>query len=215
MAIARALYAGPGAWLDRKGSHVVCLNRVVSPILLFSANRLAGWFRRQPLMLGGARCPILGLLFDQHVALEFQAKDADATMETMVDYPTVIHVPVLTGGRSTDQLHTFYRDSFIPAWPDDTEVEQVSRTVGTERVVDELIMRFTHTVEMPFWLPGVAPTGCKVAAPSGGGHGTRRRQGCFRAHLLGSSVTSCPGWATRFGQPSNNWCDSGARTGGL
>jgi carboxymethylenebutenolidase len=109
--------------------------------------------------------PDLGLLFDQHVALEFQSKDAAATMETMVDHPTVIHVPVLTGGRSADQLHGFYRDSFIPAWPDDTEVEQVSRTVGTERVVDELIMRFTHTVEMPFWLPGIPPTGRKVELP--------------------------------------------------
>jgi carboxymethylenebutenolidase len=86
-------------------------------------------------------------------------------MKTMVDRPTVIHVPVLTGGRSTDQLHAFYRDSFIPAWPDDTEVEQVSRTVGTERVVDELIMRFTHSVEMPFWLLGIAPTGRRVEIP--------------------------------------------------
>lgn len=109
--------------------------------------------------------PELGQLFDQHVALEFQARDADATMETMVDHPTVIHVPVLTGGRSTDQLHTFYRDSFIPAWPEDTEVEQLSRTVGTERVVDELIIRFTHSVEMPFWLPGITPTGRRVSIP--------------------------------------------------
>ena len=109
--------------------------------------------------------PDLGLLFDQHVGLEFRAKDADATMETMVDGPTVIHVPVLTGGRRADQLHTFYRDSFIPAWPEDTEVEQVSRTVGTERVVDELILRFTHSLEMPFWLPGIAPTGRKVELP--------------------------------------------------
>ena len=109
--------------------------------------------------------PDLGELFDQHVALEFQARDAAATMETMVDHPTVIHVPVLTGGRSTDQLHSFYRDSFIPAWPEDTEVEQLSRTVGTERVVDELIIRFTHSVEMPFWLPGLAPTGRRVTIP--------------------------------------------------
>jgi hypothetical protein len=43
--------------------------------------------------------PDLGSLFDQHVASEFQAKDAKATMETMVDHPTVIHIPVLTGGR--------------------------------------------------------------------------------------------------------------------
>jgi carboxymethylenebutenolidase len=116
-------------------------------------------------MLWEVEMPDLSLLFDQHVALEFQAKDAEATMETMVDHPTVIHVPVLTGGRSTDQLRTFYRDAFIPAWPDDTEVEQVSRTVGTERAVDELIIRFTHTVEMRFWLPDIAPTGRKVEIP--------------------------------------------------
>ena len=109
--------------------------------------------------------PDLGSLFDQHVALEFEAKDADATMSTMVDQPTVIHVPVLTGGRETAELRTFYRDSFIPAWPPDTEVEQVSRTVGAERAVDELIIRFTHTVDMPFWLPGIAPTGRRVEIP--------------------------------------------------
>jgi carboxymethylenebutenolidase len=109
--------------------------------------------------------PDLGALFDQHVSSEFAAKDADATMETMTEDPTVIHVPVLTGGRGTEQLHRFYRDYFIPAWPEDVAVEQVSRTVGSDRVVDELIIRFTHSREMPFWLPGVAPTGRRVEIP--------------------------------------------------
>jgi carboxymethylenebutenolidase len=109
--------------------------------------------------------PDLGDLFDQHVAFEFQNKDVDATMATMVEDPTVIHVPVLTGGRGVEQLHAFYRDAFIPAWPDDVEVEQLSRTVGSERVVDELIIRFTHTREMPFWLPGIAATGRHVEIP--------------------------------------------------
>jgi carboxymethylenebutenolidase len=104
----------------------------------------------------------LGALFDQHVAREFESKDADATMRTMAVNPTVIHVPVLTGGRGATELHEFYRDSFIPSWPDDVVVEQVSRTVGAERVVDELIIRFTHTREMPFWLPGIPPTGRSV-----------------------------------------------------
>jgi len=107
----------------------------------------------------------LASLFDRHVALEFEAKDADATMATMAPEPTVIHVPVLTGGRGTQQLHRFYRDWFIPSWPSDVEVESVSRTVGTQRVVDELIIRFTHTQEMPFWLPGIAPTGRRVEIP--------------------------------------------------
>jgi carboxymethylenebutenolidase len=83
-------------------------------------------------------------------------------MATMAEDPTVVHVPVLTGGRGTDELRAFYRDWFIPAWPDDVDVETVSRTVGSERVVDELIIRFTHTREMAFWLPGIAPTGQRV-----------------------------------------------------
>jgi carboxymethylenebutenolidase len=107
----------------------------------------------------------LASLFDRHIALEFEAKDADATMVTMASQPTVIHVPVLTGGRGTEELHDFYRDWFIPSWPGDVEVESVSRTVGTQRVVDELIIRFTHTQEMPFWLPGIAPTGRRVEIP--------------------------------------------------
>jgi carboxymethylenebutenolidase len=34
--------------------------------------------------------------------------------------------------------------------------------VGEDRVVDELIHRFTHTIEMPWILPGVPPTGKRV-----------------------------------------------------
>lgn len=107
----------------------------------------------------------LGELFNQHVAFEFQDKDVDATMATMVEDPTVIHVPVLTGGRNSEQLYVFYRDSFIPSWPEDVEVQQISRTVGSDRVVDELIIRFTHTRVMPFWLPGILPTGHRVEIP--------------------------------------------------
>jgi carboxymethylenebutenolidase len=44
-------------------------------------------------------------------------------------------------------------------------VKQVSRTVGENRVVDEVIISFTHDCEMPAILPGVAPTGRKVVIP--------------------------------------------------
>ncbi|HUA93967.1 MAG TPA: nuclear transport factor 2 family protein [Acidimicrobiales bacterium] len=107
----------------------------------------------------------LGRLFDHHVAAEFEARDAEATMATMVENPTVVHVPVLTGGRGRDELHAFYRDRFIPSWPEDVEVVQVSRTIGEDRVVDELIMHFTHSRVMSFWLPGVKPTGRRVSIP--------------------------------------------------
>jgi carboxymethylenebutenolidase len=109
--------------------------------------------------------PDLSALFDAHVADEFEAKDALLTMTTMVDDPTVIHVPVLTGGRGREELLAFYRDQFIPSWPDDVEIEPLSRTVDGQRVVSELIVRFTHTREMPYWLPGIAPTGRKVELP--------------------------------------------------
>jgi carboxymethylenebutenolidase len=109
--------------------------------------------------------PDLSSLFDRHLYFEFEAKDAEATMKTMAPNPVVIHVPVMTGGRGTEALHAFYRDWFIPSWPEDVEVEPLSRTVGPDRVVNEFITRFTHTREMPFWLPGVAPTGRRVELP--------------------------------------------------
>jgi carboxymethylenebutenolidase len=109
--------------------------------------------------------PDLSRLFDAHVAAEFVAKDADATMSTMTEDPTVIHVPVLTGGRGAEELRAFYRDWFIPAWPEDVEIVPLSRTIDSERVVDEFIVRFTHTREMPYLLPGIAPTGRRVEIP--------------------------------------------------
>jgi carboxymethylenebutenolidase len=109
--------------------------------------------------------PDLSGLFDAHVAAEFVAKDADVTMTTMTDNPPVIHVPVLTGGRGAEQIRAFYRHWFIPSWPDDVELVPLSRTVDGERVVDEFIVRFTHSREMPYWLPGIAPTGRHVEIP--------------------------------------------------
>jgi carboxymethylenebutenolidase len=109
--------------------------------------------------------PDLSRLFDTHVAAEFDDKDADATMATMTEDPTVVHVPVLTGGRDTGELRAFYRDWFIPAWPDDVELVPLSRTVDDQRVVSEFIVSFDHTREMPFWLPGIAPTHRHVELP--------------------------------------------------
>jgi carboxymethylenebutenolidase len=65
-------------------------------------------------------------------------------MATMTSDPDVIDVPVLTGGRGTDQLHDFYRDWFIPSWPDDVEIQPLSRTID-DAVVDEFIVRFTQS----------------------------------------------------------------------
>ena len=107
----------------------------------------------------------LGAVFDAHVKAEFIDKDVAATMATMVAEPYLTHVPTLTGGTGRSEVERFYRDHFVGHWPDDVGVKPLSRTVGQSRVVDELIVSFTHDREMRVYLPGVPPTGRKVVLP--------------------------------------------------
>jgi carboxymethylenebutenolidase len=107
----------------------------------------------------------LGEVFDAHTGAEFEARDVDATMATMSETPSVTHVPVMTGGYGREAVRRFYQTWFIGRWPKDTALKRLSRTVGQDRVVDEVIVSFTHDCEMPALLPGVAPTGRKVALP--------------------------------------------------
>ena len=90
--------------------------------------------------------------------VEFVTKDVDATMSTMVQEPYVNHIPTITGGIGYKDLHRFYRDYFIPGNPPSLKMKLISRTVGTDRVVDEMHMSFRHTQEMPWMLPEVKPT---------------------------------------------------------
>lgn len=107
----------------------------------------------------------LGAVFDTHVSAEFAARDVDATMATMTATPYLTHVPVLTGGHGRDAVRDFYANFFIGRWPADTNITRISRTTGQDRVIDELIVSFTHDIEMPAIVPGVAPTGRKVVLP--------------------------------------------------
>lgn len=104
-------------------------------------------------------------LWEAHLGEEFTTRDTNATLETMVPDAYVNHIPVLTGGVGHEQLHEFYSRHFIPKMPPDTEIVPISRTIGTERLVDEMIFRFTHTIEMDWMLPGIAPTGKRVECP--------------------------------------------------
>jgi carboxymethylenebutenolidase len=88
----------------------------------------------------------LSNLWDEHVRDEFVTRDTAATLETMVPNAYVNHIPVLTGGVGHDQLHEFYSRHFIPRMPRDTAIVPVSRTIGVDRLVDEMIFRFTHTI---------------------------------------------------------------------
>lgn len=107
----------------------------------------------------------LSHLWDEHTSQEFAKRDTEATLATMVDDAYVNHIPVLTGGYGKSALREFYAQRFIPAMPPDTALTPISRTVGKDQLVDEMIFSFTHTQEMPWMLPGVPPTNRRVEVP--------------------------------------------------
>jgi len=89
----------------------------------------------------------------------------DATLSTMTDDPYVHHVAMATGGVGRQGVHDFYKNYFVGKWPADVKVTPISRTVGKDAVVDELVVSFTHDVQLDFMLPGIKPTGKKVELP--------------------------------------------------
>jgi carboxymethylenebutenolidase len=103
--------------------------------------------------------------WEQHTKDEFVTRDVESTLETMVEDAYVNHIPVLTGGSGKAALRRFYGTDFIPSMPPDTTLTPISRTVGTDQLVDEMIFSFTHTKEMPWMLPGIPPTNRRVDIP--------------------------------------------------
>ena len=104
----------------------------------------------------------LSRLWEEHTKHEFTTRDTEATLATMAEDAYVNHVPVMTGGAGKAALREFYSRQFIPSMPPDTTLTPISRTVGKEQLVDEMIFSFTHTQEMPWMLPGVPPTHRRV-----------------------------------------------------
>jgi len=107
----------------------------------------------------------LGDIFDKHIEFEFDKEDVDATMTTMTEDPYVHHIPTLAGGVGYNGVYNFYTNHFVGKMPKDWKIINVSRTVGKDQVVDELIISFTHDREIDYLLPGIAPTGKYVEIP--------------------------------------------------
>jgi carboxymethylenebutenolidase len=105
----------------------------------------------------------LARLWAEHLRGEFETKDVEATLATMVEDAYVNHMPVNTGGRGKDALRVFYRDDFIPSWPADVQMTPVNRVVGDGQLVDELHITFTHSKPMNWLLPNAPPTYKKIA----------------------------------------------------
>src|SRR3954468_4600827 len=105
-------------------------------------------------------------LWEEHIRHEFVTGSTDDTLDTMVEDAYVDHVPVLTGGSGKAALREFYATHFIPKMPPDMEMVPVSRTIGSHQLVDEMVIKFTHTVEMDWMLPGIPPTDRRVEVAS-------------------------------------------------
>lgn len=104
-------------------------------------------------------------LWDKHCEYEFATRNVADTMATMVAQPYVNHIPTMTGGVGHDMLAHFYQHHFVNSNPPDTTLIPISRTIGATQIVDEMLFCFTHTCQMDWMLPGLAPTGRRVEIP--------------------------------------------------
>ena len=98
-------------------------------------------------------------LFAEHIRHEFETRDVDATMGTMINDPYVNHVATLAGGVGHDMLKRFYKYHFVDQNSRERVSTTVSMTPGPDRVVLELVVRFRHDATLDRYFPGIAPTG--------------------------------------------------------
>jgi carboxymethylenebutenolidase len=101
-------------------------------------------------------------VWDHHMASEFGMKSPDMAIETMTEDTHVNLVPLLNGGIGREGVREFYAKYLCAQIPPDIEIVPISRTVGQDRLVDESVMRFTHSIQVDWLLPGIAPTGKRV-----------------------------------------------------
>ncbi|HYX02531.1 MAG TPA: ester cyclase [Reyranella sp.] len=104
----------------------------------------------------------LSAVWQEHTYAEFVLKDADAALATMVDDPYVLCVPSGLAAIGRAEVRNFYARRFLPWIPPDFELTPLSQVSGGERMVEEFVARFTHSLAMDWMLPGVPATGRKV-----------------------------------------------------
>ena len=84
-------------------------------------------------------------LLQRHVKAEIEG-DIETTMATMTDQPHLTNVPLGRGGVGKEGVRKFYVDHLVGKfWPPDVEMIGVSQTIDEHQIVDELVIKFTHT----------------------------------------------------------------------
>jgi carboxymethylenebutenolidase len=97
---------------------------------------------------------------------EFETLGVEQTLQIMTPEPCVNHVPTTTGGFGAAEVRRFYRDHFIGQWTSNTTITPISRTVGDDQIVDEILIVFRHDRVIDCILPGASPTGRKIEVPT-------------------------------------------------
>lgn len=98
-------------------------------------------------------------LWQAHLAGEFTNRNEEESLATMTEDAAVIHVPTGSGGKGKTELRRYYRDEFIPSIPPDWNITTTNRVVTDACIAEEDQLRFHHTKQMDWFLPGIAPTG--------------------------------------------------------
>ena len=98
-------------------------------------------------------------IWQQHTYAEFVLKDADAALATMTENPYLLMIATGTACTGRAAVREYYADHFLPAIPPDLELESLSQTIDSDRLVEEMLVRFTHTIKMDWLLPTLRPTG--------------------------------------------------------
>ena len=101
---------------------------------------------------------------DWHNRLKWSGKEDDVEdlMKSIGKGSMLNHAPTMTGGKGKKDLKRFYSEFFAERNPLDLKTKLLSRTVGSDQVVDEMLVSFTHSRSMDWILPGVPPTGKQV-----------------------------------------------------
>jgi carboxymethylenebutenolidase len=100
--------------------------------------------------------------WQQHTYAEFVLKDADAALATMTENPYVLAIASGTGATGRIGVREFYAHQFLPKIPPDFELTSLSQIFSDDRIVEEFVIRFAHTLGMDWMLPGLPVTGRKV-----------------------------------------------------
>jgi carboxymethylenebutenolidase len=101
----------------------------------------------------------LDAIFGEHMEAEL-AGDLDKTMATMTPDPHIVNIPTMIGGQGPAGVRQFYANRLIGQFfPEDVQFETISETASDKHLVTEMVISFTHTIEMDHILPGVEPTG--------------------------------------------------------